>query len=78
MKEMNVIERFKESFVNCSYLPAITDYFKKALEMGIERIKTTGKIDVLLINDMHRDELELARSAACTENAEEEDACTGQ
>lgn len=28
MKEMNVIERFKESFVNCSYLPAITDYFK--------------------------------------------------
>lgn len=28
MTQMNVIERFKESFVNCSYLPAITDYFK--------------------------------------------------
>ena len=31
-----------------------------------------------LINYRHRDELELARSAACTENAEEENACTGQ
>lgn len=28
MLQMNVIERFKESFIHCSYLPAITDYFK--------------------------------------------------
>ena len=41
-------------------------------------IAVTAGILGALINDKHRDELELARLAACAENSEENNVCTEQ